>query len=87
MRPALFLWRLLGCRANTAAMKLRFPLVAAETRLTIVGEDVGDRLAGASLDHVVEIDEGGIVTMGEPPPDGALAAAWKPDEDDVHQPV
>ena len=56
-----------------------------ERRLAALGEDLRDRLAGGLLDRVVEVDERRPVAMGEPPPDGALAAAREPDEDDVHR--
>ena len=49
-----------------------------------LGEDLRDRPAGRLLDRLVEVDERRAVAMGEPPPDGALAAAGQPDEDDVH---
>ncbi len=61
------------------------PLHRPEDGLALLGEDLRDLPAGRSLDRFVEVDVGGVVAMGEPPPDGALAAAGQPDEHDVHR--
>ncbi len=60
------------CRAEAVH---GFSLERPEPRLAALGEDLRDRLAGRLFDRVVEVDEPRPVTMGEPPPDRALAAA------------
>jgi hypothetical protein len=63
----------------------RRPFHRPECGLALLGEDLRDLPAGSPLDRLVEIDVRRVVAMGEPPPDGALAAAWQPDENDVHR--
>ncbi len=62
----------------------RGPLHGPERRLAVVLEDLRDPPAVGVLDRLVEVDELGAVAVGEPPPDGGLAAPRQPDEDDVH---
>ena len=63
----------------------RRPFHRPEGRLALLGKDLRDLAAGRALDRLVEVDVRGVVAMGEPPPDGALAAAGQPDEHDVHR--
>src|SRR5207248_2539841 len=54
-----------------------------ELGLAALGEELGDRLAGALLDRRVEIEEGTVEPLGELAPERGLARAHEADEDDV----
>ena len=71
-------------RVGRADVRDGLPLDRSECGLTLLGEDLRDRSTGGLLDRLIEIDEGGPVTMGEPASDRALAAPRQPDQDDVH---
>ena len=52
-----------------------FALVGPESGLAVVGKDLRDGPPGGFLDRLVKVDERSAMAMGEPAPDGALAAA------------
>ena len=51
--------------------------------LSMVGKDAADRPPFPPLDLLVEVDEWSREPRGEPPTDGALARAWKADQNNV----
>ena len=58
--------------------------MTAEAALTLLGENGRHGLARPSFDHVVEVDEPGVVASRETASDGALAAAGETDENQIH---
>jgi hypothetical protein len=53
----------------------------AERRLTILDEDIADRLPGRFLDIAVRVEERDAQQPGEQRADGRLARARRPDQD------
>ena len=54
-----------------------------ELVLAALGEELGDRLAGAFFDRRVDVEEGAVETFAELPAERRLARAHETDEDDV----
>ena len=59
------------------------PLPLAKGRFTVLGEDVVNRLPGASFDDVIRVQESEMQHIRHQPPDGRFAATHESDEGEV----